>query len=124
MNKKEKIWVALSDLFIDNEISYEFIARRIYQHANLDEIYFNLFEFVAPICYANFLSIISPVWDGFDEEWLFEEIEKLQTKLEKSGFARFKHKFAVVYYKKRFDADWQKLKAEIIKKQTSPENLS
>lgn len=29
LNDKEAVWMALSDLFIDNEINYEYIAKRV-----------------------------------------------------------------------------------------------
>lgn len=121
VNKSKKIWSALSDLFIDNEIEYEFIARRVHLLASIDEVYYELFEVVAPVCYENLQSIIPSVWQGFDETSLFSDINNYQAELESSKWKRFKHKIIVKYCKKRFSTDWKKLKAEIVKKQTSPE---
>ena len=43
LSAQEAVWMALSDLFIDNEISHEYIARRV-AHLSVSEVEHILFK--------------------------------------------------------------------------------
>ena len=73
LQKRQPIWAALSDLWLDTELTdldLERIARVMadsgFSIEALREIY--LIE-IAPVVSPNLLSI-ADVWTGFDERWL------------------------------------------------------
>ena len=68
---REDIWEALSDAFIDNEVHYEFIARRV-AGIPRDQRKQILYTEVAPQCGPNLLTVIPPIWSGFDRRDLAE----------------------------------------------------
>ena len=77
LKSREAAWYALSDLWLDNELS-EFEIIQIAQtlqktklsKADLEDLY--LYE-VAPIVYFNLLSITGE-WAGFEKRWLCNNI--------------------------------------------------
>ena len=108
----ESVWIALSDLFVDTELSYEYIARRV-AHLDVKVLELILYLEVAPICIGNMLTPIPLVWSGFDEEALVLEIEKHLQKLQNSGFYRVQTRFKVIFYKGMLHSEWSKVVAEI-----------
>lgn len=69
-SEREKIWMAFSDAFVDNEVDYNNIASRI-RGFNLDQLEENIFREVAPYCGVNLMSVIPVVWDFFLKEDVF-----------------------------------------------------
>lgn len=75
------VWVALSDLYLDNEPSsfYEncacSLAASPYALSELREI---LLAEVHPALYVNLLGVAG-IWSGFDEDWLVQRILRQQT---------------------------------------------
>ena len=71
------VWVALSDLYLDTELSAhdferlaETLAASPYTTGELEQI---LLAEVHPACFANLLSVAG-VWSGFDPCWLRQRI--------------------------------------------------
>lgn len=73
---REPVWLALSQLFLDTDITLsrrwraQALASSGYSVAQLERI---LVEEVAPACRINLLCVAG-VWDGFDPMWLRERI--------------------------------------------------
>lgn len=72
---KAKIQIALAEAFVDNEVDYAYIAERIkpYDLKIVEDI---LYSEVAPVCFGNLETPVPPIWTGFKDEWLLDEIEK------------------------------------------------
>lgn len=77
IKRRKVLWSAFSDLWLDNEVqqyTIDHIALKMkqsgYSLAELKHIYQHE---VAPAVYRNLL-VVTGVWDGFDEDWLFNEI--------------------------------------------------
>ncbi|WP_122848386.1 DUF7079 family protein [Pseudomonas viridiflava] len=77
--EQRRLWLALSDLFVDVEVDYKQVAQVAKDYA-IEEVEFALFERVAPVCMSNMLTPAPPVWGGFSEEQLVEDIECLVNK--------------------------------------------
>ncbi|MFC3700011.1 hypothetical protein ACFOND_00040 [Reinekea marina] len=76
LNKRKPVWVALSDLFLDTDVTryYENIVRVcVESDYSPEEIRLILFDEVAPAVSKNLLSVAGE-WSGFDKGWLIEEI--------------------------------------------------
>ena len=112
LNNQEAVWVALSDLFLDTEISYEFIARRV-AHVDIIALEYMLYFEVAPICIGNLLMPIPTVWSGFNEDCFINDISHHLQKLSASRFYRFKIKLQAQFHKRFLNHEWLKLAAEI-----------
>lgn len=74
---RKPLWVALSDLFLDNELQdhdRSFIAKQMKDSGFLlDEINHFLKQEVFPVCIPN-LHSVAVEWTGFNEDWLVEKI--------------------------------------------------
>jgi hypothetical protein len=114
VNEKQKldVWEALSDVFVDNEINFPWIAERV-SGVNLSELEHIFFEEVAAYCAVNLAAPIPPVWEGFSRDDLKREIELIQTKNEASQFSRLKHRAYVTYLRWKFKDDWEELKRNL-----------
>ncbi|WP_429023071.1 DUF7079 family protein [Aeromonas allosaccharophila] len=108
---------ALSDLFVDNEVDFEYIARmaRAFPITHVETV---LFEWVAPVCYTNTLTPVPPIWTGFERDSLWTEIQSLLAREAKAGFAR---KLSIAlrqfYLRRRFADEWYKLSALLAEKE-------
>ncbi|WP_018914530.1 hypothetical protein [Thiomonas sp. FB-6] len=113
--QREDVWEALSDAFIDNEVHYEFIARRIagIPKAELQEIFFNE---VAPQCGPNLLATIPPIWAGFDKESLAKCIRDMLQNNRRSRWARIRHRITVALFRRRFRRVWERIEFEWARK--------
>ncbi|VVQ17401.1 hypothetical protein PS938_04414 [Pseudomonas fluorescens] len=112
---QRKLWVALSDLFVDTEVDYKKIAE-VAKNYSIEEVEFALFERVAPVCISNMLTPAPPIWWYFDEEKLLVDIEALIKKRAEQGIVG-KYRSAVAGRLRRLISSsvWAKLKAEIEK---------
>ncbi len=108
----ESVRIALSDLFVDTEICYEFIARQV-KHLNTEELERILYLEVAPVCIGNMLTPIPPVWSGFEPEYLIVEINKHLQKFQTSHFYRVRTNFKGWFYKWILHSEWSKVIAQI-----------
>lgn len=102
---------ALSDIFVDNEVDFKYIASiaKDFSVPTVEEI---LFEWVAPVCYTNLLTPAPSVWCGFDKKTLWIDICEYHNK---KGFtATCKHKLLVSILKITYRKEWAALKHEML----------
>lgn len=109
---KKLVWMALSDLFIDNEISYEGIAERV-AHLPISEVERILFYEVAPVFMSNLLTLKANNHKGFSEEYVISSINRHLLKLQKSWLYRKKVAAKIKFYRFCLKQDWYKLVAEL-----------
>lgn len=81
---EQKLWVALSYVFVDTEIDYKYITS-VAKNYSIEEVEFALFERVAPVCIDNMLTPAPPVWWFFDEKQLISDIESLVERRSRQG---------------------------------------
>lgn len=74
-SEERQLWSALSEIFVDNETDYDYIARVASNHP-YEQVRFAFYRRVAPVCVYNALTPLPPIWCGFAEEELFADIEK------------------------------------------------
>ena len=79
IQKRRPLWSALSELWLDTELSFEDLERiaRVMADSGLTikqlrEVY--LVE-VAPVVSPNLLTVAGE-WAGFDDEWLYSQIQR------------------------------------------------
>ncbi|CAI3931749.1 unnamed protein product [Commensalibacter communis] len=112
---------ALSEIFVDNEVSYYSIAY-VAKHFPIEYVETVYFEWVAPICYSNLQTPVPPIWTGFDRESLWKNIQEYRTKNSQLGrFRMFFHKIFLRNLRNEYitQSGWVELKQhlEIMKKQ-------
>ncbi|WP_437420848.1 DUF7079 family protein [Stutzerimonas chloritidismutans] len=109
---KVRLWSALSDVFIDNEIDYPAIAREVagYDRAAVKEAFF---EEVAPVCYSNMQAPIPPIWTAFDSTRLADTIDSNQQARRTYRFHRMRHKVLVAYLRFRLRGEWSRIEREL-----------
>jgi hypothetical protein len=108
--RREDIWEALSDVFVDNEIDHMSIAGKVagVDPARLEEIFFTE---VAPYCGPNLMTPIPPVWAGFSREPLVEGIQEKLERIRHSPIARLRHKGWVFFCRWYFRKEWRAIAA-------------
>lgn len=77
LTPRQNIWVALSDLFLDTDVtlSFEYIEREILASPfTLEDIDLILRDEVAPVCLFNLYSVAGE-WAAFHHDWLIPAIE-------------------------------------------------
>nr|WP_241668744.1 hypothetical protein [Stutzerimonas nosocomialis] len=111
-DERIRLWSALSDAFIDNDVDYAAIARRL---AGFDQatVKAAFFEEVAPVCYSNLQAPIPPIWTAFDSTWLAEAIDNAQEARRTSALRRLRDRFLVAYLHHRLKDDWQCIEREL-----------
>ncbi|MFJ3483675.1 hypothetical protein ACIPL1_09860 [Pseudomonas sp. NPDC090202] len=118
----QKLWLALSDIFVDTETDFPLVARAVKEYS-LEEIEFALFERVAPVCIYNGLASVPPVCWFFNEKKLLEDIRLLIQKESKRGFfGKAMSKIKVKLIRLVYSGVWDQLKAEIWKQKTCAVN--
>lgn len=114
MTREQRIqlWSALSDVFVDNEVDYGFIARQLQGHdrATAEAAFY---EDVAPACYTNLLTPIPPIWTGFDSTWLCETIEQAQIARERSALRRLRDRIFIAYLRRVLKSEWARITQEL-----------
>lgn len=111
---RRQIWLALSDLFLDSDVttSYDYIARICAaSEYSADELYFILKKEVAPACAANLLCVAGE-WAGFNEQWLEQRIVKVRNA--KGTVASYLHGFFTNFMiGGDIDAHWANISTKI-----------
>lgn len=76
--RRRPVWLAISDLWLDTELQdsdFAHMARVLHESGyDLPRLQGIMEDEVAPVVFRNLLCVAG-VWDGFDEDWLFERIE-------------------------------------------------
>lgn len=113
--RREEVWEALSEAFVDNEVDYGRIADQV---AGIDsgELEAIFFTEVAPHCGPNLMSPVPPVWTGFDRRELADGIRAMQQRSQNSVFAQLRHKGFVAYCRWYFRAEWKMIAAALAKR--------
>lgn len=117
---RKPIWVALSDLFLDTDVtlSYDYIVRVCAESRyTTEELKFILDNEVAPAVSDNLLSVAGE-WAGFDEEWLVNTIINTSTK---SSIGSFFFKPAKnIGFRKYILSHWENIEPKITERRKNP----
>ena len=112
LDQRQAVWMALSDLFIDNEIGYESIAQRV-AHLSIPEIQHILFYEVAPVCMSNLLVLNPENSKGFTEDDVLPKVEQHLKKMKANSLYRQKVRIKAKLYRIFLKQDWLKIMEEI-----------
>lgn len=114
MTREERIhlWLALSDVFVDTEVDYGYIAHQV-QGFDRVTAQAAFYEDVAPACYSNMLAPIPPIWTGFDSAWLSETIEQAQAARRSSTLRRLRDRLFIAYLRRALKPEWVKIEQEL-----------
>ncbi|MCH4899557.1 hypothetical protein [Pseudomonas sp. B707] len=105
---KAKIQIALAEAFVDNEVDYAYIAERIkpYDLKIVEDI---LYSEVAPVCFGNLETPVPPIWTGFKDEWLLDEIEKELRARQRSKMRRTFDKLKTLWLRYSYRYIWKEI---------------
>ncbi|HBZ93100.1 MULTISPECIES: DUF7079 family protein [unclassified Pseudomonas] len=114
MTREERIqlWAVLSEVFVDSEIDYAWIARQLqgYDRAIAQAAFY---EDVAPACYSNLLAPIPPIWTGFDSTWLSETIDSARAARDNSALRHLRDRLFVAYLRLALKSEWTNIEQEL-----------
>lgn len=102
---------SLSDMFIDREVGYIYIAP-VANRFPIEHVKKVYFEWVAPVCYPNLCSPIPPIWMGFDRDELWEDIQQYKAKNSNlDSFGKKMHKLSLFYLRNQsiVKSQWREL---------------
>lgn len=105
---EEKLYIALSDLFVDNQIDYSYIAS-VAKLFPISYVEYVLFNYVAPACYYNTVVPVPPVCYFFDTDMLINKISNIK-KGENNLINKAKMYLFSIYLKVKFKHEWKTLK--------------
>jgi hypothetical protein len=110
--ERAKIQIALAETFVDSVVDYASIAERIrgYDITVVEDI---LYSEVAPVCFSNLEPPVPPVWTGFQDEWLLDEIAKELKARESSWLRRSLDRLKVAWLRYRYGYIWKELMISI-----------
>lgn len=102
------IQIALAEAFVDSDVDYASIAERIrgYDPKVVEEI---LYSEVAPVCFSNLETPVPPVWTGFQDEWLLDEIDKELNARNNSWLRRSFDRLKVAWLRYSYGYIWKEL---------------
>jgi len=111
---KAKIQIALAEAFVDNEVDYANIAERIkpYDLKIVEDI---LYSEVAPVCFGNLETPVPPIWTGFKDEWLLDEIEKELRARQRSKVRRTFDELKILWLRYSYRYIWKEILKNINK---------
>jgi hypothetical protein len=117
LETRKKIWIALSELYLDTELTREDFDRisNTFLHSGLelsDIKKIDLLE-VFPVLQTNLLSVAG-VWAGFDEEWLLSECTKCYYRSKNIFYRLICKFFNFFFYWMRRDY-WNQIEKRMIK---------
>lgn len=105
---RARIQIALAEAFVDSAVDYGSIAERI-RGFDPELVEHILYSEVAPVCFSNLETPVPPVWSGFQDEWLLNEIaEELQAR-ETSWLRRRLHVLKVAWLRYSYGYIWEEL---------------
>ncbi len=110
LSKRRPVWTALSTLYLDTELQksdIKNIADTIKQSSySLEQIKkINKYE-VFPVLYQNLLNVAG-IWDGFDKNWLVDEI--IRSQKNRNWFSDLINKFIYITQKSKYSKIWDKI---------------
>ncbi|WP_426205597.1 DUF7079 family protein [Pseudomonas sp. TWP3-1] len=106
--ERASIQIALAEAFVDSAVDYASIAERIrsYDPKVVEDI---LYSEVAPVCFSNLETPAPPVWSGFQDEWLLDEIAKELKARENSWLRRGFDFLKVTWLRYSYGYIWKEL---------------
>ncbi|GFM68861.1 hypothetical protein K5D43_23615 [Pseudomonas cichorii] len=106
--ERANIQIALAETFVDSVVDYVSIAERIrsYDPKVVEDI---LYSEVAPVCFSNLEASVPPVWTGFQDEWLLDEIAKELRARESSWLRRIFDRLKVAWLRYSYGYIWKEL---------------
>lgn len=111
-DERVRLWSVLSDAFVDNEVDYTAIARRLANYPR-DKVETAFFEDVAPVCYSNLQAPIPPIWTAFDSSWLATTIDGIHRARHASALRRLRDKAFTTYLRYRLRPEWKCIAHEL-----------
>lgn len=110
--RQQAIWEALSEAFVDRDVDYALVAKDLVgiPVADLKEMFF---AEVAPHCAPNLLTVVPPIWTGFEPESLARSIREMQARNRRCIGARLRHRLVVALYRVYFRRLWKRVEAEL-----------
>ena len=111
-NENLQVWMALSDLFVDNEVSHEYIAMRV-AHLTIQQVEHILYYQVAPVCMSNLLVASPSVCKGFSEEYIIPAVHEHLQRMTTDRLYNYKVRLKIKLYKVLMKQEWIKLATEI-----------
>ncbi len=117
VNDQQDVWMALSDLFVDNEINYEYIAMRV-AHLTIQQVERILYFEVAPVCMSNLLVRSPSICKGFSEDYVVPAVRKHLQKMTTDRIYAYKVRLKIKLYKVLLNQEWIKVATEIQQVQT------
>lgn len=112
IEERNAVWMALSDLFVDNEVSYDHIAERV-SHLTMSEVEHILFFEVAPVCMRNLLVLKPAICKGFSEEYVIPNIQHHLQRWQEEQLYQRTVRYKIKFYKVFMRHDWRKLATKI-----------
>ena len=111
-DERVRLWSALSDVFVDNEVDYPAIAQQLagYDRAAVKAAFF---EEVAPVCYSNLQSPIPPIWTAFDSAWLADTINRKLQARRASRLCHWRDQILFAYLRFRLREKWSRIEQEL-----------
>jgi len=109
----QELCAALSDLFVDNLVDYDAIAAvaRQFPLAHVETV---LFDWVAPVCHANLLTAVPPVWSGFAPGPLWQAIAEHRRQAADAGpFRQVIDRARQKMLRRRLAPVWNELKQRL-----------
>ncbi|KTC13425.1 hypothetical protein AO391_15350 [Pseudomonas marginalis ICMP 9505] len=106
--ERASIQIALAEAFVDSTVDYASIAQRIrgYDPKLVEQI---LYSEVAPVCFSNLETPVPPVWSGFQDQWLLEEIGRELKAREDSWLRRSFDRLKVIWLRYSYGYIWKEL---------------
>ena len=106
--ERASIQIALAEAFVDSAVDYASIAERIrgYDLKVVEDI---LYSEVAPVCFSNLETPVPPVWTGFKDEWLLDEISKELNARKNSWLRRSFDLLKVAWLRYSYGYIWKEL---------------
>ncbi|EIK94051.1 hypothetical protein PMM47T1_24194 [Pseudomonas sp. M47T1] len=106
--QRVKLWWALSDAFVDNDVDYAAMACEI-QGVEPSVVKAILFSEVAPVCHTNLESVLPAIWACFNREELEDDIRNMLRAREISLFRRYRDRVTICWLQYRYRYIWVEL---------------
>lgn len=110
-SRREDIWVALSNVFIDDPVDYSRIED--VAPAKLEKIFF---DEVMLYCGPQMLSVTPPTFEGFDRSEMIASIWKKLKTDRNSTFARLSKMVSKIFLRWFFRNEWKVIASELAKR--------
>ncbi|RON57776.1 DUF7079 family protein [Pseudomonas frederiksbergensis] len=106
--ERASVQIALAEAFVDSAVDYAYIAERIrgYDLKVVEDI---LYSEVAPVCFSNLETPVPPIWTGFKDEWLLDEIAKEVAARENSWLRRNVDLLKVTWLRYSYGYIWKEI---------------